>query len=689
MGVDLSSSFSSKNIKSNKLGWVISSLAIIGFFVISYFVFNAVKDSSKQNLKTQLATILSADVEALRIWLNTQERTASVISGREFVVNFVENLVLVGNETSHNAEKLETTPAYSELQNFLAPLYTQNGYVGFLVTDANGWHVASSGMIPVGTRVKLENNQTLARVLDGETIFGKPFLTQNKIDGKHLELMFVSAPVRDQAGEIIAALSFVFHPNEILTPILNIARPGETGETFAFDENGLFLSGSRFDAQLKELGLIENSPNSVSALQLEARDPGGDLSKGYKSEFPRKAQPLTKMASLATTGESGEDIEGYRNYQGKLVVGAWQWLEKYQIGIATEIEYDEAYAPLNVLQRAVWMLIFALAVAVLGLLIFSFFLARTEKRALKAEHQAKKLGRYALGKVIGEGGMGQVYEGHHDMLQRPTAVKVLRDEKTNPKEIARFEREVQLTCRLTHANTITIYDYGRTPEGEFYYAMEYLKGLPVDQIIHDYGAIAPTRVIRIFRQVAESLREAHNINLIHRDIKPGNIMLCVLGGVPDFVKVLDFGLVKSTEEKPNFEITGELELCGTPMFLAPELIKATATASPLTDIYALGISIYQMITGKAPFEVKSYEELWDHHFHTVPILPSEMLGRSISPQLEELVMKCLEKDPKARPQSMDEILSVLKNIPETNLWNETESFNWWKTNHQSALQTQA
>ena len=189
----------------------------------------------------------------------------------------------------------------------------------------------------------------------------------------------------------------------------------------------------------------------------------------------------------------------------------------------------------------------------------------------------QKLGQYTLGEKIGEGGMGVVYKASHAMLRRPTAIKLLRPEKAGEESVLRFEREVQLTSRLSHPNTIAIYDYGRTPDGVFYYAMEYLTGITLTELIKGDGPQAEERVIHLLAQICGSLAEAHEAGLVHRDIKPGNIMLCVRGGMYDVVKVLDFGLVREVDRSEDTEVTNVTSITGTALYIAPEVITVGST----------------------------------------------------------------------------------------------------------------
>ncbi len=264
--------------------------------------------------------------------------------------------------------------------------------------------------------------------------------------------------------------------------------------------------------------------------------------------------------------------------------------------------------------------------------------------------KARKLGQYTLGDKLGEGGMGTVYRASHALLRRPTAIKLLQEGRAGSDAVKRFEREVQLTSQLTHPHTITIYDYGRTPDGVFYYAMELLDGVTLQNIVETQGAQPAARVAHILAMVAGALSEAHSRGLIHRDIKPANIILGERGGIADFAKVLDFGLVREVADTGSPELTMAGNIVGTPMYLAPELIQGEP-ASAQSDLYALGAVGYFMVSGNTVFDGKTVVEICAHHLHTQPTPPSERLGQPVHAGLEALLMQCLAKDPGARPAS--------------------------------------
>ncbi len=333
------------------------------------------------------------------------------------------------------------------------------------------------------------------------------------------------------------------------------------------------------------------------------------------------------------------------------------------------------HSALTILQRTFYVLYALLGISALAIFVFTLIVARLQRQARKAAVEAKQLGQYRLLEKIGAGAMGVVYKGQHAMLRRPTAIKMLDVDRVNEASIQRFEREVQITCNLNNPHTVAIYDYGRTPEGVFYYAMEYLDGINLQTLVDEDGPQPEGRVVNILRQICGSLYEAHSMGLVHRDIKPANIMLNRRGAEPDVVKVLDFGLVKAlNDDKKDGQPSGG-DLSGTPLYMSPEAIQMPESIDARSDLYAVGAVGYFLLTGQTAFSARTLGELCQQHVSAIPEAPSQRLGRAVSPELEHAILACLEKNRAKRPQTARDLAAMLVRVIAT--WTIDDAEAWW------------
>jgi serine/threonine-protein kinase len=283
---------------------------------------------------------------------------------------------------------------------------------------------------------------------------------------------------------------------------------------------------------------------------------------------------------------------------------------------------------------------------------------------------AEQVGQYTLDRKIGEGGMGAVYLAHHVLLRRDTAIKRILPDRVGADNVERFEREVQHMSQLTHPNTVAVYDYGRSAAGVFYYVMEYLDGTDLEYLVGQFGAQPADRVIPILIQVCGALSEAHQRGIVHRDIKPGNIIVSVRGDIPDVAKVVDFGLVK---ELSSTDSSGGV--MGTPSYVAPESIMAPQSVGPASDIYALGAVGYYLLTGRRVFQGRTAVEICVQHVTASPTPPSSY-NAGISAELEAILLRCLAKTPEDRP-SARELAQLLRALPISSDWTEQRASSWW------------
>jgi eukaryotic-like serine/threonine-protein kinase len=298
--------------------------------------------------------------------------------------------------------------------------------------------------------------------------------------------------------------------------------------------------------------------------------------------------------------------------------------------------------------------------------------------------EARKLGQYVLKRRLGSGGMGEVYLGEHTLLRRACAIKLIRpDQAGDPTNLSRFEREVQAMATLTHCNTVEIYDYGHAEDGTFYYVMEYLPGLSLQQLVEKYGPLPPERAVHFLRQVCGALQEAHAIGLIHRDIKPSNVIACERGGVWDVAKLLDFGLVhglgpalRQGEERLTIQGT----ILGSPPYMSPEQATGKDRVDARTDIYSLGTLAYFLLTGQPPFVRDTAMEILMCHVYE-PIPPLAELRPELPTDLVDVVMRCLDKDPAGRFQDAEALEQALAQCPCADLWTRRDALTWWQGHH--------
>ena len=564
----------------------------------------------------------------------------------------------------------------------IAPYAVLEEAVTFNLTLPGGAIIASNHDAYCGRQLRSrEFGERLTPVFQGRTVFVRPFLESERVPDVvpplfEGPLVWVKTPVRDERGEVVAALGFGRAAEVRFGKLLSITLTQTSRESYAFDRRGFMLTQSRYLGDLRNAGLLGPGDNGV--LQLELRDPGGDIAAGHRPSRGGSPWPFTRLAEEAFAahveggGERGAVLEPYRNYRGATVIGAWRWLPEKEMGIAVEIEAAEAYAPLQYLQIAFGGLFLFLLVSLSAAAASSLWAVRMRLR------ESRRMGQYTIEREIGEGGMSRVYLARHTHLKRPTAVKVLKTALASDEVVTRFEREVQLCSQLSHPNTIEIYDYGRTRDGTFYYAMEYLRGISLEDLVRRDGALPVGRAVHVLRQVCGSLREAHERGLVHRDVKPQNLMLCVRGAQHDVIKVLDFGLVKEMHNPHTRDITQFARVLGTPLYMAPERLRNPADADARSDIYALAAVAYFIITGKHAFQAETDHDLVYRILNDPPPTLARGGALDVPAQLEALLARCLAKDREERPRNIDEVAAVLADIARNHPWREVDALRWWK-----------
>ena len=591
--------------------------------LLGAWTYRQVEASLRELRAATMKSLLDSEVNALRVWIAEERADAERIARDARVREEIARLLAAPRCAPEPRVRLEAA---------IRPLLRDVGDATFNVVDREGRFAANRFAPYCGLAAGAEFHALLAPVFEGEARFVPPFRDEARVAGatrvrEGPPLAWVAAPVRDASGRVIAALAIAQPANAVFASILQAARPGESGETYAFDGNGRVLSAERY---------------------------------GQKSRFGKEPHAVA--------------FEPYANHRGAEVLGAARWLPEYGMGVALEIEAQEAYAPLRYLRIAFGVVFGALIIAVLAALGTAFSVIRL-RRELGG---GGRLGAYRLIERIGEGGMADVHLARHDLLKRPTAVKVLKRAHATDEMIARFQREVQMASSLAHPNTVEIFDFGRTRDGLFYYAMEYLDGLTVGDIVAQRGALPVPRVIHVLRQVCAALVEAHAKGVVHRDIKPENIMVCRYGGVYDHVKILDFGLVKQVAEKPSRDLTRSLRILGTPLYMAPERLRNPADVDARVDIYALGAVAFLMLTGRRLFEGGNDLELTSRILNDEPPRV-RALAPQVPVELDLVVMSCLEKRREDRPQRVADLVEAFDALAVEHRWTQREAELWWSS----------
>ena len=319
--------------------------------------------------------------------------------------------------------------------------------------------------------------------------------------------------------------------------------------------------------------------------------------------------------------------------------------------------------------------------------LLAMMVSRVLYRLGKRVSEARQMGNYKLVERLGRGGMGEVWRADHRRLARSAAVKFIRRDTLATSSagdlknlIGRFEREASATARLRSPHTVELYDFGVTPEGTLYYVMELLDGLDAETLVKRFGPLPPERVVFLLVQACRSLAEAHRLNLVHRDIKPANVIVCHLGTELDFVKILDFGLVRSTVTgaEPQTQLTAAGLVGGTPAYIAPEMVVDAERVDHAVDIYGLGCVAYYLLTGQLVFEGQSSMSILLEHVRSTPVPPSERTELSIPADIEEVVLDCLAKNPTDRPRSAEELERRLLACELDRSWTPDRARDWWK-----------
>jgi eukaryotic-like serine/threonine-protein kinase len=620
--------------------WAIWVLVVSAFLLaLGYWTYFAVETSLRGLREAALTSMLEAEAKALALWVENRKTDIQRLARDPSVRDQIVALSRIAARPGVASADYCYAPARRPFVAQVASILEEQGAVTFNAVDRGRRIIASRFAEYCGLNLSEQAfERDLAPVFRGETRFVRPYRLHERLElappSLPLErpVTWVETPVRDASGAIIAALAFGEYADGQFAEILSAGRIGATGEAYAFDRAGTLLSPGRFGTG------------------------------------------TTPIALQAASAARGAVLDPYPSYHGHAVIGAWRWLPEYDLGIAVELGAEEAYAPLRYLNIAFGVVFGALVIAVFAALVSVLSVVRLRREL----GDGRKIGPYRLRERIGEGGAAAIYLAQHDLLKRPTAVKLLKPARMTDVMIARFEREVQLASSLSHPNTIEIFDYGRTRDGLLYYAMEYLDGLTLSDVVARDGALPVSRCLHILRQVCAALAEAHSKGIIHRDISPDNIMVCRYGGQYDFVKILDYGLVKQVTAHSNTrDLTRGLRIVGTLLYMAPERLRDAADVDARADIYAVGAVAFLMLTGRKLFEATDDVELTTKILSEEPPRVSEAAQQPIPVDLDLIVTSCVEKKRELRPRHVADLGEAFDSLALEHRWTQADAERWW------------
>lgn len=654
---------------------LLSILSLIAVVIITWRIDNAITTSIRRAAEKNLQAISRGQSLAVQSWLDAEFRVAQNWARNPQLQNEVIKLDRLSRDPESNPELIKASGV--DLRELMKELSSDSSDLRYAVWNSEFRLIADadSESPVIGNRTTPLGGSIISKVLAGKSALWLPtvegYITTGFENPPSMSKSSIAllVPVSDVNSRAFAVLMIAgIAMQDRFEEIFETWRIGRTGESYAVTSKGYFVTESRFDSQLNDVGLWKEFKGTTSQV-LRVAEPPVPISASNFSPAGARSWPLTKSAAQVTAHESGFDSMGYNDYRGEVVFGAWNWLKDYEFGIIFELDKSEAFEALKPLRWIYGSLI-------LGLVTVSCTLAYRSVLARRNAGLPNELGPFRVQKKIGEGGMAMVFLATHSLLKRETAIKIIRPEQYSWQNAERFEREVRLTSRLSHPNTVEVYDFGKIKDGRFFFAMEYIRGYNLQQVIELSGPLSSGRVARILYEVCRSLREAHHLGIVHRDIKLQNIMLSRRAAEFDCVKVLDFGLAKQFNAPA--QLTETHVLVGTPIYIPPERIADPTCMDARSDIFALGVVAQILLTGQEPLLANSSIDALYKTLKHPPQRSSELTALPIPPVLDQLVHNCQHRDPNDRPQSVDDIIKTLSDSGLMDSWSDEDAQQWWQ-----------
>ena len=655
--------------------------ALLPTALIGWWTYRQVETTMEQSVRSELKSLTDSVALASQQFLTDKAQLVESWSRQPSIRSAIIEL----------AESADDDPSLDSLRGNSGPseeIHTQlkrlSGFedVKFVVWSDSYRTLASwlPDQADIGRPVAPRGAENLARVMSGETVvFGPARLTTSDlqedtagVSDTDRPVMAIVVPIQNNDGRIVASLMVrgIGMFDEFSRMFIDVAVAGDL-DAYAVNQEGIMLTDSPLAVTLADEGRLE-MPASEIAATLRVADPGQELTPENVARLQRAACPLTIAVADATAGNPDVRILPYENYAGQEVVGAWRWDNKWRIGIIVERGSDLAFATVRIVRFGFLLL---------GSLLFvtAFAAAALIARATTAERAAvHPLSRYEIISELGSGGMGVVYRAQHKQLGRDTALKVMIGDRHNKEDRLRFDREAKLAASLSNPHSVMIYDYGRAEDGEAFCVMEFLRGLTLHEVVARSGYQPIGRVLFIISQICDALTEAHGLNLLHRDIKPQNIMLSLDASVGDWAVVFDYGLAKPLEPVSDVYQTSETIWSGTPMYMAPERFRQPSVMDPRSDIYSVGCVAYYLLSGRPPFMECEPESLFALILSEQPISMSLHRKDDVPTEINNLVMKCMAKSADQRFATIQDLSWVVDQLRANYPWTVDEARTWWK-----------
>ena len=569
-------------------------IAILVAFVAAaaaVWAFLSVQATVKEARRQYLGGLLATQVELVQFWISARKEDARQWAEDAELRRLVRELVAQArNEPA--ARRL-----HGELLKRLAPALEERNLALANVVGADGVLLASLVPEYIGRSLAPVFRERLAPAFRGGQVFIGPVFEAERLSGPSVAnpdtaIAWATAPVRDEAGRVIAVLCLGRYAARGFAYRLELTRPGATGEAYAFDAAGRMVSNSRFEERLRAAGLLASGQAALGRIMLHQPESGQGIHAATSRPTELAARAL--QAAAAAGGEKkGILLTPYRNYLGDSVIGAWQWLDEHNLGLAVEIGEAEAYRTIAILNTQLVVMVLTLAVA----LFLGPMLPGILWRRVVPVKSGQSVGAYRIERKLGEGGMAEVFLGTHERLGRPAAVKIVKGGQREEIQ-QRFEREARLLASLRHPDIAAVYEIGSVEDGRPYYAMEYFDGEPLDRIVARDGPLAEDTACEVLIRLCGILQYACDRGILHRDVKPENLLLARDAQGEVSLKLIDFGLAKALDPALHDQLTREVSLLGTLGYLAPERIRDPADVDIRGEVYAVGAIGTFLLTGE-------------------------------------------------------------------------------------------